>query len=180
MLLCLWRPCWYEESKEKQKLCRPCDSGSVRSGSLNLALQQTGPVYMLKMKPPCFIWNHVLVFSDGVSIARRFSSASLVFTKQLITCQTVAAWTPRQCLKSRGHNPPLTRSRHSLPFLLRDQEIIIPVYLSPRRRCHSQISVGTLGASVGGRTSQRLRSSGAPDYLKERLPLRTQVYENFL
>lgn len=140
-----------------------CDSDSVRSGSMNLVRQQTSTVYMLKIKPPCFIWNHVFVFLDGVSIAQRSRSASLMFTKQLITCQTVAAWTPRQCLKSSRHNLAFTSSRHSRPFLLRDQEIIIPVYLSPRRKCHSQISVGTLEASVGGRTSQRLRSSGDPD-----------------
>lgn len=54
-----------------------------------------------------------------------------------------------ECLQSTRHNLAFTSSRHSRLFLPRDQEIIIPVYLSLRRRCHSEISAGTPEASVG-------------------------------
>lgn len=54
-----------------------------------------------------------------------------------------------ECLQSTRHSLAFTGSRHSRLFLPRDQEIIIPVYLSPRRRCHSEISAGTPEASVG-------------------------------
>lgn len=118
----------------------------------------------------------------GVLIAQRSWSASLLFTKQLITCQTGVDTSSRSSWSVFRAPDTIWLSLAPAilaPFRPRDQEIIIPVYLSPRRRCHSQSSAGTLEASVGAARG-RCCDRPALQTLKERLLLQTWVFKTFL